>query len=164
MKASKVAFYGILIALAMALSYLEAQIPPIAGGIPGIKLGLTNVVVLFALYKMGYKSAILVNVLRILLVGFMFSNGYSIIYSMAGGLLSGLVMILLKRFTKLAMVTVSIAGGLAHNVGQILVAMVMLQTQAIAWYLIILWFSGIVSGVLVGLLGAELTKRVKLNF
>ncbi len=162
MKASKVALYGILIALAMALSYLEAQIPTVA--VPGVKLGLTNVVVIFALYKMDYKSAVLVNILRIVLAGFMFGSGYSIIYSLAGGVLSGLIMIVLKRFTGLSMITVSVAGGIAHNVGQILVAMIMLQTEAIAWYLIILWFSGIVSGILVGLLGAEITKRVKLNF
>ena len=162
MKAQRIALYGILIALAMALSYLEAQIPSV--GIPGIKLGLTNVVVLFALYKMDYRSAVIINILRILLVGFMFGNGYSIIYSLAGGILSGLVMILLKRFTHLTMVTVSVAGGIAHNVGQIIVAVIMLRTGAIAWYLVILWFSGIVAGVLVGLLGAEITKRVKLNY
>ncbi len=162
MKASKVALYGILIALAMALSYLEAQIPTVA--VPGVKLGLTNVVVIFALYKMDYKSAILINMLRILLVGFMFGSAYSIIYSLAGGVLSGMVMILLKSLTKLSIITVSVVGGIAHNVGQILVAMFMLQTEAIAWYLIILWFTGIISGVLVGLLGAEITRRVKISF
>lgn len=159
MKTSKVAKYGLLIALAMVLSYVESLVP-VFFAVPGMKLGLTNVVVLFALYAMDDKSAIVINIIRILLVGFMFGNGMSILYSLAGGLLSGIVMIALKRFSPLGIVTVSIAGGIAHNLGQILVAMILLQTKAIAWYLIILWFTGIGAGIVVGVISSEIVKRL----
>lgn len=159
MNTSKIAKYGLLIALAMILSYVESLIPAFFA-IPGMKLGLTNVVVLFALYAMDEKSAILINIVRIFLVGFMFGNGVSILYSLAGGLLSGAVMMLLKRLLSLRIVTVSIAGGIAHNLGQILVAMLMLQTKSIAWYLIILWFSGIGAGIVVGIISSEIVKRL----
>lgn len=159
MKTSKIAKYGLLIALAMVMSYIESLVPAFFA-VPGMKLGLTNVVVLFALYGMDYKSAILINIIRILLTGFMFGNGVSILYSLAGGILSGLIMILLKRFTSLKMVTVSVAGGISHNLGQILVAMAMLQTTSIIWYLVLLWFSGIGAGIVVGIIGGEILKRV----
>ncbi|MDD6038960.1 MAG: Gx transporter family protein [bacterium] len=159
MKTSNVAKYGLLIALAMVLSYVESLVP-VFFAVPGMKLGLTNVVVLFALYAIDEKSAIVINIIRILLVGFMFGNGMSILYSLAGGLLSGIVMILLKRFTPLQIVTVSIAGGIAHNLGQILVAMLLLQTKAIAWYLIVLWFTGIGAGIVVGVISGEIVKRL----
>lgn len=159
MSTTKIAKYGLLIALAMVLSYVESLVPAFFA-VPGMKLGLTNVVVLFALYAMDFKSAIFINMIRILLVGFMFGNGVSILYSLAGGILSGMVMLLFKRFTSLRIVTVSIAGGVAHNLGQILVAMLMLQTKAIAWYLIILWFTGIGAGIVVGVISSEVVKRL----
>lgn len=155
----KVATYGILIALAMILSYVEAQIPAFFA-VPGMKLGLTNVVVLFALYRINNKSAFFINLLRILLVGLLFGNGMSIAYSLAGGMLSTLAMMLLKKFGKFQMVTVSIVGGVCHNIGQILVAILILQTTALAWYLLVLWFSGLASGLVIGLIGAELVKRL----
>lgn len=159
MNTTKIAKYGLLIALAMVLSYVESLVPAFFA-VPGMKLGLTNVVVLFALYAMDFKSAIFINMIRILLVGFLFGNGVSILYSLAGGILSGMVMLLFKRFTSLRIVTVSIAGGVAHNLGQILVAMLMLQTKAIAWYLIILWFTGIGAGIVVGVISSEVVKRL----
>ncbi|MCQ2501999.1 MAG: Gx transporter family protein [Lachnospiraceae bacterium] len=159
-KTGKVATYGLLIALAMILSYVEAQIPAFFA-VPGMKLGLTNVVVLFALYRIGYKSAFFINLLRILLVAMLFGNGMSLAYSLAGGMLSTLVMMLLKRSGSFRMVTVSIVGGITHNIGQILVAILILQTTALAWYLLILWFSGLASGLVIGLIGAEILKRMK---
>lgn len=158
-KTAKLATYGLLIALAMILSYVEAQIPAFFV-VPGMKLGLTNIVVLFALYRIGYKSAFFVNLLRILLVSMLFGNGMSLAYSLAGGMLSTLVMMLLKRSGKLKIVTVSIVGGICHNVGQILVAIVILQTTALAWYLLVLWFSGLASGLVIGLIGGEMVKRL----
>lgn len=158
-KTAKLATYGLLIALAMILSYVEAQIPAFFI-VPGMKLGLTNIVVLFALYRIGYKSAFFVNLLRILLVSMLFGNGMSLAYSLAGGMLSTLVMMLLKRSGKLKIVTVSIVGGICHNVGQILVAIVILQTTALAWYLLVLWFSGLASGLVIGLIGGEMVKRL----
>jgi heptaprenyl diphosphate synthase len=160
MKTKQIAQYGLLIAMAMILSYVEAQIPAFFA-VPGMKLGLTNVVVLYALYCMGDKSALMINFIRIFLVSMLFGNGISIAYSIAGGLLSGLVMIILKKTRKFGIVTVSIAGGVAHNIGQILVAMYLLEVTAIAWYLLILWFTGIVSGLLIGVLGGELCKRLR---
>jgi heptaprenyl diphosphate synthase len=110
---------------------------------------------------MGDKSALMINFIRIFLVSMLFGNGISIAYSIAGGLLSGLVMIILKKTGKFGIVTVSIAGGVAHNIGQILVAMYLLEVTAIAWYLLILWFTGIASGLLIGILGGELCKRLR---
>ncbi len=157
--AEKTAVYGILIALAMILSYVEAQIPAFFT-VPGMKLGLTNIVVLFALYRLGFKSAFLINILRILLVGILFGNGMSLAYSLAGGLLSTLVMMLLKKTGKFKMVTVSALGGITHNLGQILVAMAILQTSALGWYFLILWFTGLGSGLVIGLICGELMKRL----
>lgn len=160
MPARRVAQYGMLIALAMIFSYAESQIPPFFA-VPGMKLGLTNVVVLFALYCMGSKSAVCINVLRIFLVGLLFGNGVSLAYSLAGGLLSGAVMILLKRLGGFHIVTVSVAGGISHNIGQILVAVVLLGTTKIAWYLLLLWFSGLAGGVVIGLLGSWVVQRLQ---
>lgn len=152
--------YGLLVALALILSYVEAQIPAFFT-VPGMKLGLTNVVVLFALYSMGEGSAVLVNVLRIFLVGLLFGNGMSIAYSLAGGLLSGAVMILLKKTDRFSMTMVSIAGGVAHNVGQILAAVFLLGTRAVAWYLLVLWFTGLASGLVIGVLGGQVCRRME---
>ena len=153
-----VARYGLLVALAMIMSYLEAQLP-VFFAIPGMKLGLTNVVVLVALYGMGYGSAAVINLLRIVL--FCMLNGMSLAYSLAGGILSGAVMMLLKRTNAFSMVAVSIAGGIAHNIGQILVAMLVLQTAALGWYLLVLWVSGLVSGAIIGVIGGELCRRLQ---
>lgn len=160
MKTDRIAKYSLLIALAMILSYLEAQIPAFFA-VPGMKLGLTNVVVLTALYLMDAKSAMLINLLRIFLVSVMFGNGMSLAYSAAGGILSGIVMILLKRTGKFSIVTVSAAGGVCHNVGQILVAMALLETRSLGWYLLILWFTGLTAGLAIGILGGMLVKRLE---
>ena len=141
----QLAFYGLMIALAMILSYIESLIPPFFA-IPGMKLGLTNIVVLIMLYSRGAKSAVFINAVRILLVSLLFGNSVGFIYSLSGGVLSALVMILLKHTEKFSIVAVSIAGGVAHNVGQILAAVLLLNTTSIAWYLVVLWFTGAASG------------------
>jgi heptaprenyl diphosphate synthase len=161
MKKTKViAQYGLIIAMALILSGIEAQIPAFFA-LPGMKLGLTNIVILFALYRMGAKSALQVNLLRILLVALMFGNGVSLAYSVVGGILSTLAMIALKKIGKFSIITVSIIGGVMHNLGQILVAMILLETVSLAWYLLILWFTGIASGFVIGLIGGELCKRLE---
>lgn len=157
--AKTAAKYGMLIALALVFSYLEAQIPSFFP-VPGMKLGLTNIIVLLSLYRMSWKSAMAVNVLRIVLVSFLFGGISAMIYSLAGGMLSTIVMILLKKTDRFRIVTVSIAGGISHNVGQIIVAVFALNTVGIAWYLTVLWFSGLASGALTGIIGAELVKRL----
>jgi len=159
-KTGKVALYGLLASLALVMSYIESLIPPLMA-VPGMKLGLTNIVVLAALYLIGDGGAVLMNVIRILLVSFMFGNGISLWYSLAGGLLSGLVMILAKRTGKLGIITVSILGGVAHNVGQILTAMVLLKTTAVGYYLLILWFSGMAAGAVIGVIGAAVVARLQ---
>lgn len=160
MKTRKIALYGMLAALALILSWAESLVPPFFA-VPGMKLGLTNIVVLTALYLMDTKSAVLINFVRIALVAALFGSGASFLYSLAGALLSAAVMILLKKTSRFGIMGVSAAGGVAHNVGQILVAMAVLETASIGWYLMILWLTGLVSGVLVGLLGGVVTGRLE---
>lgn len=159
-KSKTIAQYGLLIALALILSYVEAQIPAFFA-VPGMKLGLTNIAVLIALYCIGPKSSVVINLLRILLVSLSFGNSMSFAYSLAGGLLSGFVMILLKKTGKLNIITVSVVGGISHNIGQIVVAMILLDTTSIAWYLLILWFTGLASGAVIGVVGGDLCRRLK---
>ena len=155
----KVSLYGLLTALAMVLSYVEAQVPPVL--LPGMKLGLTNLVVLAALYRMGERQAFLLNAVRIVLVAFTFGNMSNMLYSLAGGLLSWIIMCLLKKTGRFSMTGVSVAGGVAHNCGQILVAAFILETPAlITYYLPILILSGLAAGVLVGILGSTIVKRL----
>ncbi|MDO4166167.1 MAG: Gx transporter family protein [Eubacteriales bacterium] len=156
---SKIALRGLLIALAMVLSWVEAQIP-VFTAVPGMKLGLTNLVVLVALYRLGSKDALFLNFVRVLLVGLTFGNMVSFVYSLAGGMLSGCLMIILKRVKWFSVTTVSLAGGVFHNVGQILVAMVILETSSLIYYLPFLWIGGMVSGILIGILGARIIKRL----
>ena len=158
MKASKVAQYGLLIALALALSWLESLLPPL--GVPGVKLGLPNLVIVFALYRLGTWDAWQLSVVRVLLASALFGSGVSLAYSAAGAVLSLTVMGLLKKTGKFSPVGVSVAGGVAHNAGQILMAMALLETARLAWYLPVLWISGTVAGALIGIVSGELVKRV----
>lgn len=155
----KVPLYGMLVALAMVLSYVEAQIP-VFYYVPGMKLGLTNLVIIMALYRFGEKDAFLLNMLRIVLVSITFSNVYSLWYSLAGGILSFIVMVLLKKTQKFSVTGVSVAGAVAHNFGQILVAVVVLSNSMLLYYFPVLLISGTVSGFLIGLLGAKLMKHI----
>ena len=161
-KTSKITLYGIFAALAMILSYVELQIPAFFA-VPGMKLGLTNIVVVVALYVLGEKSAFFINLIRILVVSLLFGTVMSLWFSLAGGILSTLIMILLKRCNKFSPVGVSAAGGITHNIGQIIVAMLMLNTGFIIWYLPILWITGVVSGVLIGIIGGIVYKRLSHN-
>ena len=129
----KIALRGLLIALAFALSWLEMQIPYFFP-IPGIKLGLTNLVVLIALYQLTAFDAFALNMVRILLVSFTFGNMAALMYSAAGGMLSFMVMFLMKKYTKFSLRFVSVAGGVFHNIGQILVAMLVLKNVHVLWY------------------------------
>ncbi len=159
MRTKKITTIGILIALALILSYVESQIPAFVA-IPGMKLGLTNIVVLTTLYILDVKSAMLINVIRIIIVAILFGSAMSFAFSFVGGMLSTIVMILLKKSGRMKIIGVSAAGGITHNVGQILTAMVLLGTKAIAWYLPVLWISGIFSGVIIGIIGGLVTARL----
>ncbi len=162
-KAKKAAFYGMFVALAFVFSYIEVLIP-FSVGIYGVKLGLANIVVLTVLYAMGVKEAFVISCIRIILVGFTFGNMAGILYSIAGGLLSWLVMCICKKGKAFSIIGVSVAGGISHNIGQIAVAIVVLQTKSIAYYLPVLLIAGTITGLVVGLLGVWLLKvQMKLS-
>lgn len=158
--AKKTAYYGMFIALAFVLSYIEILIP-FSLGIPGVKLGLANLVVLMTLYAMGEKDSFVISCVRIILVGFTFGNMAAIFYSLAGGLLSWLIMCACKRMKLFSMVGVSIAGGIAHNIGQIIVAALILDTLNLVYYLPVLLVAGTIMGFLIGILGSFLIKIKK---
>lgn len=158
--AKKTALYGMLVALAFVFSYIEVLIP-FSFGIPGIKLGLANIVVIIALYTMGAKDAFVISCVRIVLVGFTFGNMFSILYSLAGGLLSWMVMSLCKKVKSFSVVGVSVAGGITHNIGQIAMAALVLKTISIGYYLPILLIAGTITGFLIGILGAGLVSIQK---
>lgn len=163
LKSKRIAWYGMCIALAFILSYIEATFP-IYNGLPGMKLGLTNLVVLIALYYMDGKSAFIINLVRIVLVGLTFGNGISLCYSLAGGILSFFVMFGLKKTGWLKMVAVSVAGSVFHNIGQIVVAMMLLRTTAVVWYFGVLCISGVAAGIVVGLLAGLVLEKLPNRF
>lgn len=152
---------AICISLALVLSYLESLIPAFVP-IPGIKLGLANIAVIFLLYRMGAMAAVCVSALRVALLALLFGSPVSMIYSAAGALLSFAVMLLLGKLTPLGTVGVSVAGGVCHNIAQIAVASVILGTNVVLYYLPFLLLSGTVAGVGVGLAAALLIKKVKI--
>lgn len=162
MSSRRLARYALLTALAMALSWLESLVP-LAGAVPpGVKLGLTNLVVIFALYRMGLRDAAAISLVRVVLVAFTFGNSYSFAYSLAGAALSLAVMALLKRSGKFSLLGISVAGAVSHNIAQVLVAMAVMETSRLAWYLPVLLVSGIAAGVCVGAAGALIVKRIRL--
>ena len=160
MKTKKVAMLGLTIALAMIMSYIEALVP-LSFAVPGIKMGLANIVIIFVLYKIGTKEAILVSLIRVILVSLLFSNVMAMAYSIAGAVLSLSVMWLLKKTDKFSFVGVSIAGGIMHNVGQIIMAVILLGTQQIALYLPVLMITGTATGVVIGIVSGLVINRFK---
>lgn len=161
MNTKKLTTLAITVTLAMALSFLESQIPPLVA-IPGVKLGLANIAVIFALYRFGAREAAAVSALRVFLVALLFGSFVSALYSIAGAILSFAVMLLLRRFKVFSEVGVSVAGGVCHNVGQIAVACVLLETNVILYYLPFLLLSGTVAGIGVGILSALLIRKLKI--
>ena len=162
MKAKNVALYGLLIALALVLSYLESLVP-LSFAVPGIKMGLPNIVVVFALYRLRARDAAVISLVRVLLVSVLFGNVFSLAYSAAGAALSLLVMMLLKSTGKFSETGVSVAGAVAHNAGQILVAVFVLETGRLVYYLPVLCISATIAGICIGLVSALLVKRVRLE-
>ena len=156
----KVASLGLFTAVALVLAYIEAMLPPIYHAVPGIKIGLPNIIIVFVLYRCGLKEAVVVSFVRMLAVSFMFGNLMALVYSMAGAALSMLAMAVLKRMNFLSVIGVSVAGGVFHNVGQILAAMIVLGTAELGYYLVVLAVTGTVSGIFVGLCGAIIVKRI----
>lgn len=161
MRAKQVALLGLLTALAMTLSWVEHMLP-LSVAVPGVKLGLTNLVVIFALYRMNTKTAWGLSLLRVLLVSFTFGNAYSLWYSLAGAVLSLLVMLLLRRTEKFSILGVSVAGAVSHNLGQIAVAALVLGSASMVYYLPVLLVSGTAAGVCIGAVSAVLVRRIRL--
>ena len=157
---TQIAEYGLLIALAMVLSYVEFLIP-FSFAVPGVKLGLANIVVVFALYRLGKTEAFVISILRVLLMAFMFGNAFALAYSLSGAILSFIIMLLLLKIGRFSPIGVGIGGGVAHNVGQILCAMVLLETKQIIYYLPVLFVSGTLAGIAIGVISGILIKRFK---
>ena len=159
-KNKKLANMAMLIALAMIFSYVESLIP-IHFGIPGMKLGVANLVTVTGLYFLELPEVFLVVIMRILLTGFLFGNGMSIIYSLAGGILSLLVMALMKRLKGFSIAGISIAGGVSHNIGQIIVASCVVENLKLIYYLPVLMIAGTVTGLVMGMISKNLLPIVK---
>ena len=156
---SRVAYFGVFTALALIFSYVETLIP-VNLGIPGVKLGLANLIIVVVLYKMRLSEAYLLSVVRVLLAGFIFGNYFSIIYSLAGGLLSLTVMALLKKWGGFSLQGISIAGGVFHNIGQLIVAAVVVETFSVTYYFPVLLVAGLLTGLVIGIVAEMMLKRL----
>lgn len=157
----RMALIGVCAAVALVLSYVESLFPPIWAAVPGIKMGLPNIVIVFLLYHFSAKQAAAVSLIRVFAVALLFGNVMTLWYSLAGATLSLLVMALLKRTNRFSPVGVSIAGGVCHNLGQIIVAMLVLETAEIGYYMIVLTVTGTIAGILIGLAGSLVLKRLQ---
>lgn len=158
-KTGKIAYLGLLTAFALIAGYIELLIPmPI--GIPGVKLGLANLVIVWALYSLKPEEALAVNGMRILLSGFLFGNLSMILYSLAGASLSFACMYLAKKSQAFSVIGVSIIGGVTHNIGQLIVAVLVLETVSLLYYGPVLLLSGLVTGFLIGIITEEVRKRL----
>lgn len=158
-KTEKIAQLGFLTALALIASYIEMLIPlPI--GIPGVKLGLANLIIVWTLYTLKPGEVLAVNGMRILLVGFLFGNLSMTLYSLAGAVLSFVCMCAAKKSGLFSVIGVSVVGGVAHNIGQIIVAMLVLETAHLIYYAPVLLLSGVATGFLIGIITEEVRKRL----
>lgn len=156
----KAAYFGVFTALALIFSYVETLIP-FQFGIPGVKLGLANLIIVIVLYKTDWKEALLLSVVRIVLAGFIFGSLFSILYSLAGGILSLAVMALLKKKDSFSVMGVSMASGVTHNVGQLIVAMIVVETYQVGYYLPVLLIAGLITGAVIGIVAGEVLKRIR---
>ena len=159
----RLAYLGLCTSVAMILAYAETLLPPLFAAVPGIKLGLPNIAIIFILYQFGMSEAIAVSIVRVFAVSLLFGNPVTLAYSAAGAILSLVVMALLKKTDWLSTVGVSVAGGVLHNIGQILVAMLLLGTAELGYYLIVLTLTGIISGIFVGFCAAFAIKRINVK-
>lgn len=157
---NRVAYFGVFTALALMFSYIETMIP-IQFGVPGIKLGFANIMIVIMLYKSSAKEALLLSIVRIMLSGFLFGNLSSILYSIAGGVLSLGIMTLLKKQGGFSVIGVSVAGGVSHNVGQLIVAMLAVETYQVGYYFPVLLVAGVLTGLGIGVVSQEVLKRIR---
>jgi len=163
-KAKKTAVFALCVALAFTLSFLETLIP-INIGVPGVKIGLANMVVLAALYLLDKRAAFAISMIRILISGLLFTGAFSLLYSFTGGILSFFVMLLAMKSKRLSILGVSVLGGAVHNIGQIIVAAIVMQTPRIVYYLPVLLISGAIAGIAVGVVSKIVVERlIKIDF
>ena len=162
MKTKKLTVMALTTALAMILSFVESQIPAFVA-VPGVKMGLANIAVVFALYKLGWKEAVAISLVRVVLVSMLFGSIASLFYSLAGAVLSLAGMGLLKKGGRFTEIVVSVAGGILHNIGQIAMASIILETDALRYYLPFLLLSGIVAGVVIGVVSAIMVRRIQIR-
>lgn len=155
----KLTILSFLISVAMILSYIEAQIPAFVA-VPGVKLGLSNIASVFALYALGAPFAVLVSLVRVFLSSLLFGNFAMMIYSLSGAALALISMVLVKKINLFSEVGVSVVGGVFHNAGQIAAAAVMMKNAGIAYYILPLIISGTVAGIAVGVVSGILVKRI----
>ena len=160
----RLALLGLSVSIALILSYIEFLLPPIFSAVPGIKLGLANIIIIYLLFALSAKDAAIVSIVRVILSSLLFGTALTLLYSLSGAVLSLAVMIILKKADLFSKVGVSIAGAVMHNVGQILTAIAVLRTAEIGYYLIVLTLTGILSGVFVGIAGASLIKYIKIEW
>ena len=161
-RTKRLTLLALAVAVAMMLSYIELLLPPVFSAVPGIKMGLANIAALFVLYKSGVLDAAFVSLVRVALSSLLFGTALTFVYSLAGAVLSLAVMWLLKKTALFSVTGVSVAGAVSHNVGQIIVAVIILGTKEIMYYMAVLAVTGIISGVLVGLLSGLLIKKINL--
>ena len=156
----RTAYSGLLLATMLVLGYVESLLPAVAG-VPGIKLGLSNSVLIFAVYMLDIPTAWVLMVLKVMLSGLMFGGFNTILYAMAGGVLSMLVMSVFSRFPSLHPIVVSMTGAVMHNVGQVAVAMLLLHTPQLLYYMAVLIFVGMACGALTGVCASSVMKHLK---
>ena len=160
MSTKRLATDAMFLTLALVVSYIEVLIP-VPVGIPGVKLGLANGVIMVLLFFTTWTRTLEISVIRVVLAGFLFGNPMTIAYSLAGGILSLVIMGLLKKIEGFSPIGISVGGGVAHNIGQLFVAMVVVQTYQVGYYLPVLLVAGEVTGLLIGLVAKEVLKRIQ---
>lgn len=162
MNAKRIAADGLFLALALVVSYIEVLIP-IPLGVPGVKLGLANAVIMVLLFFTTWQRTLLISIVRILLAGFLFGNPMTIVYSLAGGILSLFIMVILRKIKGFSVIGISIGGGVAHNIGQLSVAVALMENARIYYYAPILLVTGTISGIAIGILTGILIKKLPKN-
>jgi heptaprenyl diphosphate synthase len=160
-KIKTTAFLGISVAVALILSYIECLLPPISAYAPGIKLGLANIVIVFLLYRFGFLKALAVSLIRVALSAILFTGFTAFLYSLSGAILSIIIMAILRKTGVFSEIGVSVAGGIFHNLGQIIMVIILTETLSVGYYMAVLTISGTISGIIVGAAGALLINKTK---
>ncbi len=155
----KISLLALFTAFAVVLGYVESFIPSL--GIPGAKLGLANLAVMLTMYMLGTYQGLIVSIIRILIIGMYFGNLFSILFSIAGAVISYVVMVLLKKTNILSMITIGVFGGVFHNIGQIIIAMFVVETYQVIYYLPVLLIVGIITGAVIGTVSNMVYSRTK---